>query len=79
MHSSILRKDNTYFLSVGDSVLDQLKTPSTMEILYGARRKKERKRRITYKIRSYAYTHRTYRNEVLQDMWESRILKEGNA
>ncbi len=34
-------KNDPYFLSVGDSVLDQLKTPSTMEILWGAERKTE--------------------------------------
>lgn len=71
-------------MSVGDSVLDQLKTPSTMEILYGARRKKEREKErdvLIYYIRntSYAYIHRKNRKEELQDMWESRILKEGSA
>ena len=37
-----MRKDGTYLFSVGDSDLDQLKTPSTMEMLCGAGKKKKR-------------------------------------
>lgn len=40
-----LRCRKTYILSVGDSVLDQLKTPSTMDILFEAAGRREAARK----------------------------------